>query len=87
MIFSYSCSKHRLCVHGGSNEYPQSMFWSYKKSGVQGGIHSTGMFWFPDVETNTLIRSDLYIRFRLETMNTVNLYKMHLAHWRCDCSI
>ena len=55
--------------------------------GFKGGIHSTGMFWFPDVETNTLIRSDLYIRFRLETMNTVNLYKMHLAHWRCDCSI
>ena len=41
---------------GGSNEYPQSMFWSKNKknkytppvllykSGVQGGIHCTDMF-------------------------------------------
>ena len=38
---------------GGSNEYPQSMFWSKNKknspvllykSGVQGGIHYTDMF-------------------------------------------
>ena len=40
---------------GGSNEYPQSMFWSKNKknrytpvllykSGVQGGIHFTDMF-------------------------------------------
>ena len=37
--FSYFCSKHRLRVYvrtaslrrGGSNEYPQSMFWSKNK--------------------------------------------------------
>ena len=35
-FFSYFCSKHRLRVHvrprrGGSNECPQSMFWSKNK--------------------------------------------------------
>ena len=44
--FSYFCSKYRLCVHvkpprqGGSNEYPQSMFWSkIRKNGIP---HSMG---------------------------------------------
>ena len=50
----YSLEPHR----GGSNEYPQSMFWSKNKknrytpanavllyrSGVMGGIHCTDMF-------------------------------------------
>ena len=30
-IFSYFCSKHRLCRRGGSNEYPQYMFLSRNK--------------------------------------------------------
>ena len=30
MIFFLFCSKHRLWIHG-SNEYPQSMFWSKNK--------------------------------------------------------
>ena len=36
-IFSYFCSKHRLWYslepppRGGSNEYPQSMFWGRNK--------------------------------------------------------
>ena len=32
-LISYFCSKHRLWVHvrTGSNEYPQSMFWSKNK--------------------------------------------------------
>ena len=56
--FSYFCSKHRLWVHvrtrGGSNEYPQTMFWMlgiplytpvvlYKR-GVFRGIHFIDMF-------------------------------------------
>ena len=36
IYISYYCSKHRLWVHvrtasGGSNVYPQSMFWSKNK--------------------------------------------------------
>ena len=38
IFFSHFCSKHRLLVlvrtacRGGSNEYPQSMFWSKNKN-------------------------------------------------------
>ena len=61
--------------------------WYIVKSGIQGDINSTDVFWFPDVETNTFDQTYTRIRFRLETMNTVNSYKMHLAHRRCECSI
>ena len=40
----------------------------------------------PGVETNTFDQTYTRIRFRLETMNTVNSYKMHLAHRRRECS-
>ena len=31
IFFLYFCSKHTLCRRGGSNEYPQCMFWNKNK--------------------------------------------------------
>ena len=62
MYMAVLTSTHNLCFGANIRKIGMPLHTpiSLYKSGIQGYLNSTDMFWFPDVETNTFAQTYTY---------------------------